>query len=38
LRVLLDARQMPPGPYSLLVRNASGGAEMGRYPFTIEVK
>jgi hypothetical protein len=29
---------MPPGPYSLLVRNASGGAEMGRYPFTIEVK
>ncbi len=37
LRVLLDARQTPPGQYSLVVRNAAGGAELGQYPFAIEV-
>jgi len=37
LRVLLDARQMPPGQYSLLLRGFSGGAEPGQYPFSLEV-
>jgi len=37
LTVLLDARRMPAGPYVLVVRKSSGGAEIGQYPFTIEI-
>jgi hypothetical protein len=37
LTVLLDTRQTPPGQYTLVVRKSSDGAEIGQYPFTIEI-
>lgn len=37
LHVLLDARRIPPGPYVLVVGKSSDNAEIGRYPFTIEI-
>jgi hypothetical protein len=37
LHVLLDTRQTPPGQYLLLLRSSSSGAEMGQYPFAVEV-
>jgi hypothetical protein len=38
LNVLLDARRMAPGQYVLAVGRSSDNAEIGRYPFTIEIK
>jgi hypothetical protein len=38
LNVLLDARRMAPGQYVLVVGNSSDNAEIGRYPFMIEIK
>ncbi|HMD70580.1 MAG TPA: zf-HC2 domain-containing protein [Bryobacteraceae bacterium] len=37
LRVLLDTHQTPAGQYVLLVRKSGGDAEMGQYPFAIEM-
>jgi hypothetical protein len=38
LDLLLDAKRIPPGPYVLVVGKSSDNAEIGRYPFTIEIK
>ena len=38
LNVLLDARRMAPGQYVLVVRQSSDNAEIGRYPFMIQIK
>jgi hypothetical protein len=38
LNVLLDARRLPPAQYVLVVGKSSDHAEIGRYPFTIEIK
>jgi Putative zinc-finger len=38
LNVLLDARRMAPGQYVLVVGNSSNNAELGRYPFIVEIK
>ena len=37
LDILLDTRQTPPGQYVLVVRKSSDGAELGRYPFSVEM-
>jgi Putative zinc-finger len=37
LTVLLDARRITAGPYVLVVVKSSDNAEIGRYPFTIEI-
>jgi hypothetical protein len=38
LTVLLDTRQTTPGQYVLVVRKSSDGAEIGRYPFSVEIE
>lgn len=38
LNVLMDTRQIAGGPYVLVVRQATDGAEIGRYPFSVAVK
>jgi hypothetical protein len=38
LEVLVNARSTPPGQYVLVVGKSSDNAEIGRYPFTIEIK
>jgi hypothetical protein len=38
LTVVLDTRQTPAGQYVLVIQKSSDGAEIGRYPFTIEIE
>jgi hypothetical protein len=38
LNVVLDARRMAPGQYVLAVGKSSDNAEIGRYPFSFEIK
>ena len=38
LNVVLDARRLAPGQYVLVVGKSSDNAEVGRYPFSLEIK
>jgi hypothetical protein len=38
LSILLDTRTIVPGQYQLVVRRASDGAEVGRFPFSVQMK
>jgi hypothetical protein len=38
LTVLLNTRQTPAGQYVLVIQKSSDGAEIGQYPFTIEIE
>jgi hypothetical protein len=38
LTVALNTRQIPAGQYMLVIQKSSDGAEIGQYPFTIEIE